>query len=73
MNEDQVKGKGKEVTGRAERQVGEWTGDKDTQREGAGKEVEGKAQHAWGDTKERVNDAVEDLTKDKDKKDKNAA
>jgi uncharacterized protein YjbJ (UPF0337 family) len=74
MNDDQVKGKAKEVAGRVERQAGEWTGDKDTQREGASKEVEGKAQHAWGETKDRVSKAADELTKDKDKdKDKNAA
>ena len=27
MNKDEIKGKAKDVAGRAERQVGEWTGD----------------------------------------------
>ncbi len=74
MNEDQVKGKGKEIAGRVERQAGEWTGDKDKQAKGTEKEVEGKVQQAWGETKERVSEATDDLTKGKDKhRDKNAA
>ena len=35
MNKDQVEGKLKDVGGRAERQVGEWTGDADKQAHGA--------------------------------------
>ena len=54
MNEDRVKGKIKDVTGRVERQVGEWTGDTEAQVKGAAKQVEGKAQNAWG----KVQDAV---------------
>ena len=35
MNEDQVKGKVKDVAGRIERQAGEWTGDPEKQAQGA--------------------------------------
>lgn len=73
MNEDQVKGKGKEVAGRIERQAGEWTGDKDKKSEGREKELEGEAQHAWGETKERVSKATDDLLGEDDKKNKDAA
>jgi uncharacterized protein YjbJ (UPF0337 family) len=52
MNKDQVEGKLKDVSGRAERQVGEWTGDEEKQGHGAAKQVEGKVQKAWGDVKE---------------------
>jgi len=52
MNEDQVKGKLKDVAGRIERQAGEWTGDKDKQAHGALKQAEGKVQNAWGNLKD---------------------
>jgi uncharacterized protein YjbJ (UPF0337 family) len=52
MNKDQVEGKLKDVAGRAERQVGEWTGDKGAQVKGTAKQAEGKVQNAWGDVKD---------------------
>ena len=64
MDKDEIKGKAKDVAGRVERQVGEWTGDKDAQAEGAGKQVEGKIQNAWGKTKDAVRDAADKLKKD---------
>ena len=54
MNNDQVKGKAKDIAGRVERQVGEWTGDKEAEVKGAAKQVEGKVQNAWGNAKEAV-------------------
>jgi len=60
MNEDRAKGKVKDVAGRVERQVGEWTGDTEAQVKGAAKQAEGKAQNAWGKAKDAVKDAHED-------------
>jgi uncharacterized protein YjbJ (UPF0337 family) len=54
MNKDEVKGKAKDIAGRVERQVGEWTGDKEAQVKGAAKQVEGKVQNAWGKAKDAV-------------------
>jgi uncharacterized protein YjbJ (UPF0337 family) len=54
MNNDQVKGKAKDIAGRVERQVGEWTGDKEAEVKGAAKQVEGKVQNAWGKAKDAV-------------------
>jgi uncharacterized protein YjbJ (UPF0337 family) len=54
MDKDQVKGKAKDVTGRVERKVGEWTGDKETEAKGAAKQVEGKVQNAWGTVKDAI-------------------
>jgi uncharacterized protein YjbJ (UPF0337 family) len=54
MDKDQVKGKAKDVTGRVERKVGEWTGNKETEAKGAAKQVEGKVQNAWGTLKDAV-------------------
>jgi len=52
MDKDEVKGKAKDIAGRVERQVGEWTGDSDAQVKGAAKQVEGKVQNAWGKAKD---------------------
>jgi uncharacterized protein YjbJ (UPF0337 family) len=68
MNKDQVKGKVKDIAGRVERQVGEWTGDTDAQVHGTGKQVEGKVQEAWGDVKEAGKKAA-DRSEDERKED----
>ena len=64
MDKDEIKGKAKDIAGRAERQVGEWTGDSDAQAEGARKQVEGKVQNTFG----KVKDALkhDDNTDDRD-------
>ncbi len=54
MDKDRVEGKVKDVAGRVQRQVGEWTGDTKDQAEGAAKQAEGKVQHAWGKVKDAV-------------------
>ncbi len=54
MNEDRVKGKVKDIAGRGQRQVGEWTGDNEAQAKGALKQAEGKVQNAWGKAKDAV-------------------
>ena len=58
MNKDRVEGKVKDVAGRVERQVGEWTDDPEKQVQGAAKQVEGKAQNAWGKVKDATKDAA---------------
>ena len=73
MNEDEVKGKAKEVTGRLKRQAGEWTGDAETQAEGATDEVTGKAQQGWGKAKESAENAADKLKKDINTGKENAA
>jgi uncharacterized protein YjbJ (UPF0337 family) len=55
MNEDRGKGKVKDIAGRTERQVGEWTGDTEAQVKGAAKQAEGKVQNAFGKAKDAVN------------------
>lgn len=57
MDKDRLEGKLKDVGGRVERQVGEWTGDEKSQGEGLGKQAEGKVQNAWG----KVKDAGRDM------------
>jgi len=54
MNKDTVKGTVDDAAGRAKRQVGEWTGNTDTQVEGAGQQI-------------KVKDAAHDASKDASK------
>ena len=54
MDKDRVEGKVKDVAGRTQRQVGEWTGDTESQAKGAAKQAEGKVQNAWGKAKDAV-------------------
>jgi uncharacterized protein YjbJ (UPF0337 family) len=79
MNKDNIEGKAKDTAGRAQRQAGEWSGDKEQQARGAGKQAEGKAQDVLGKGKEagkeatdRLNKAAHDLT-DRNDKEKDAA
>ncbi len=60
MDKDRVEGKVKDVAGRVERQVGEWTGDTEKQAHGAAKQAEGKVQNTWG----KVKDAARSATKE---------
>jgi uncharacterized protein YjbJ (UPF0337 family) len=61
MDKDTLKGKGKDVAGRVERQVGEWTGREDLQAEGAGRQVEGKMQKGVGKVKEAGRDMMDKI------------
>lgn len=54
MNEDQIKGKAKDIGGKIQEKVGEATGNRQTQREGVSKQVEGKVQEKAGDAKDIV-------------------
>jgi uncharacterized protein YjbJ (UPF0337 family) len=58
MDKDRVKGKAKDVGGRVQRQVGEWTGDNESQAKGAMKQVEGKVQNTIGKVKDSIRDAA---------------
>ena len=52
MNEDQVKGKAKDIGGKIQEKVGEAVGSRQTQREGQSRQVEGKVQEKAGDVKD---------------------
>jgi uncharacterized protein YjbJ (UPF0337 family) len=56
MDKDRIKGTVDDAAGRAKRQVGEWTGDTQTQVEGATQQVKGKAEKAWGNLKDAARD-----------------
>jgi uncharacterized protein YjbJ (UPF0337 family) len=66
MDKDTVKGTIDDAAGRAKRQVGEWTGDTGTQAEGAAQQVKGKVEKAWGNTKDAVRDATDDVKRKHD-------
>jgi uncharacterized protein YjbJ (UPF0337 family) len=61
MNKDNIKGKAKDISGRVERQVGEWTGDEKSQAEGLGDQASGKVQKAWGDLRDSGNRMKNDI------------
>ena len=54
MDKDRVKGSMDDAAGRVKRQVGEWTGDTQTQVDGATQQVKGKAEKAVGNLKDAV-------------------
>jgi uncharacterized protein YjbJ (UPF0337 family) len=58
MNSDKIKGTIDDAAGRAKRQVGEWTGDTQTQVDGAAQQVKGKAEKVVGNVRDAVNDAT---------------
>ena len=68
MNKDQAEGKIKDIGGRVERQVGEWTGDEEKQGHGAMKQAEGKVQKAWGDVKDAGKKAMDRANAEKNRR-----
>ncbi len=60
MDKDRIKGKAKDISGRLERQAGEWTGNDENQVEGAAKQAEGKVQNAFGRAKDAVREKAEE-------------
>ena len=54
MNRDQAAGRGKEVVGKIEKNVGRATGSVKTEAKGLAKEVAGKVQKTAGDLRNRV-------------------
>jgi uncharacterized protein YjbJ (UPF0337 family) len=56
MNKDEVKGKMKNVVGRAERELGKATGNKKTEARGVARQAEGKVQEIFGKAKATLQD-----------------
>ena len=54
MNEDQIKGKAKDIGGKVQEKVGEAVGSRQQQREGLSNQAEGKVQEKVGDLKDIV-------------------
>lgn len=56
MNEDQVKGKAKDIGGKIQQETGEVIGSSEQQAKGLAKQSEGKAQEKAGDIQEAIKD-----------------
>ena len=52
MNEDQIKGKAKDIGGKIQEKVGEAVGSRQQQSEGLANQAEGKVQEKVGDVKD---------------------
>lgn len=55
-NEDQTRGKGKNIGGKIKEEAGDLLGNRDMKREGQADQVEGKVQKGFGDAKESLKD-----------------
>lgn len=60
MDKDRVKGTIDDAAGRAKRQVGEWTGNTQTQADGAAQQVKGKVEKTWGNIKDAARNAQDE-------------
>jgi len=56
MNKDQVKGKAKDIAGKAQEKAGDLVGSEEQRIKGLAKQGEGKIQKGYGDAKETVKD-----------------
>ncbi len=59
--EDEIKGKGKQVAGRAKEKLGKLTGNRDLEERGDQERFQGKVQDKVGKIRRKVGEAVEDL------------
>ena len=59
--EDELKGKGKQITGTAKEKLGKLTDNRDLEDEGVADRVEGDVQEKFGKAKRKIGEAVEDL------------
>ncbi|MEM5542860.1 CsbD family protein [Sulfitobacter sp. AS92] len=55
-NEDQAKGKAKDIGGKLKEEAGDATNNEDLKREGQADQVEGKVQKGAGDAKDKLSD-----------------
>lgn len=67
MNKDTVKGTMDDAAGRVKRQVGEWTGDTETQVDGAAQQVKGKVEKVVGNVKDAARDMDRKRERERDK------
>jgi uncharacterized protein YjbJ (UPF0337 family) len=54
MNEDQIKGKAKDIGGKVQEEVGKAVGSSEQQAKGLANQAEGKVQEKYGDVKDVV-------------------
>jgi uncharacterized protein YjbJ (UPF0337 family) len=58
MNDDQIKGKAKDIGGKIQEEAGKLVGSEEQQAKGLANQVEGKTQEKLGDLKEKIHDAT---------------
>ncbi len=61
MNDDELKGKAKNVKGRIKQGAGAVTGNKKLEREGAAERIGGAAEEKIGEAQRKVGESMEDL------------
>jgi uncharacterized protein YjbJ (UPF0337 family) len=59
MNEDQIKGKAKDIGGKVQEEAGKVVGSSEQQAKGLSKQVEGKVQEKAGDLKDSINKSID--------------
>ena len=59
--EDEIKGKGKQLSGAAKEKLGELAGNRNLEDKGQAERLEGKVQEKAGKVRRKVGEAVEDL------------
>jgi uncharacterized protein YjbJ (UPF0337 family) len=59
--EDELKGKGKQITGAAKEKLGKLAGDRDLEEKGSQERFDGKVEEKVGKVRRKVGDAVEDI------------
>ncbi|MDB5811838.1 MAG: CsbD family protein [Betaproteobacteria bacterium] len=57
MNEDQIKGVAKDITGKVQEEAGKLVGSKEQQIKGLSKQISGQVQKGVGDIKQAVEDS----------------
>lgn len=55
-NEEQAKGKAKDIGGKAKEEIGDATGNEDMKRDGQTDQAEGKVEKGYGDAKDKLSD-----------------
>jgi uncharacterized protein YjbJ (UPF0337 family) len=59
--EDELKGKGKQITGAVKEELGKLAGNRDLEEKGSQERIEGKVEEKVGKVRRKVGEAVEDL------------
>jgi len=60
-NDDEVKGKGKQIKGSVKSKVGKITGDADLENEGEAEKTGGQIQEKFGTVRKKAGQAIEDV------------
>ncbi len=67
MNKDQIKGSAKDLAGKAQRKLGEATGNEEQEAKGLARQGEGKVQKGVGNVKDAARSAADKLNDDENR------